>query len=88
MSPFNKMDSVREEAKRKQKERADEANKAMGLTSHGQYRTATPISSNPSSDSEKPGPSKAKKWATVKTGHGRKLRKTKKTRRHRKTGRK
>ena len=81
------MDSVREEAKRKQKERADEANKAMGLTSHGQYRTATPVSSNPSSDSEKPAP---KKWATVKTSQGRsrKLRKTKKTRRHRKTGRK
>lgn len=87
MSLFNKMDPKREEAKRKQEKLAKEANEAMGLTAHGEYRS----SSNKASPSASSVSAPAKKWATVQTskkvGLGRRksrktTRKSKKTRRN------
>jgi len=77
------MDPVREAAKLKQKKLADEANEAMGLTSHGQYRSS---SNKASPSASAPASAPVKKWAPVQTlkkvglGRRRKTRKSKKTR--------
>ena len=84
MSLFNKMSTTREEAKRIQEKRAKEADEAMGLTAHGEYRSSSNKASPTASVS-----APAKKWGTVAApkliGHGRKSRKSRKTRKSKKT---